>query len=258
MKRLLGVLLALACLFGLAGCEQELYTGLSEVEVNEMVAALSSAGISAQKAVQEGQGQEGRTWTLTVDQADMGPSLAVLRAQGLPRPRLASLGQVFQKQGLVATPAEERVRYIYGVSQELSRTLLDVDGVMLAHVHVVIPENDPLADKAKPASAAVYIRYRPGVNLTAMAPMVKDLVAHSIEGLSYDNVSLFLQGAQPVPVDVRKGTALLGTFSMRNPLVWLLGLLIVAALAVTGLVAWRRGVFDGLGRPGTREVERAS
>ncbi len=258
MNRLLGVLLALACLFGLAGCEQELYTGLSETEANEMVAALSSAGIGAQKTVQDGQGQEGRTWTLTVDQADMGPSLAVLRAQGLPRPRLASLGQVFQKQGLVATPAEERVRYIYGVSQELSRTLLDVDGVMLAHVHVVIPENDPLADKAKPASAAVYIRYRPGVNLTAMAPMVKDLVAHSIEGLSYDNVSLFLQGAQPVPVDVRKGAALLGTFSTRNPLVWLLGLLIVAALAVTGLVAWRRGVFDSLGRPGGRGAERAS
>jgi len=258
MNRLLGVLLALACLFGLAGCEQELYTGLSEAEANEMVAALSSAGIGAQKAVQDGQGQEGRTWTLTVDQADMGPSLAVLRAQGLPRPRLASLGQVFQKQGLVATPAEERVRYIYGVSQELSRTLLDVDGVMLAHVHVVIPENDPLADKAKPASAAVYIRYRPGVNLTAMAPMVKDLVAHSIEGLSYDNVSLFLQGAQPVPVDVRKGAALLGTFSTRNPLVWLLGLLIVAALAVTGLVAWRRGVFDNLDRPGGRGAERTS
>ena len=258
MNRLLGVLLALACLFGLAGCEQELYTGLSEAEANEMVAALSSAGIGAQKAVQDGQGQEGRTWTLTVDQADMGPSLAVLRAQGLPRPRLASLGQVFQKQGLVATPAEERVRYIYGVSQELSRTLLDVDGVMLAHVHVVIPENDPLADKAKPASAAVYIRYRPGVNLTAMAPMVKDLVAHSIEGLSYDNVSLFLQGAQPVPLDVRKGAALLGTFSTRNPLVWLLGLLIVAALAVTGLVAWRRGVFDNLDRPGGRGAERTS
>lgn len=255
MNRLLGVLMALACLFGLAGCEQELYTGLSEVEVNEMVAALSAAGISGQKLVQDGQGQEGRTWTLTVDQADMGPSLAVLRAQGLPRPRLASLGQVFQKQGLVATPAEERVRYIYGVSQELSRTLLDVDGVMLAHVHVVIPENDPLADKAKPASAAVYIRYRPGVNLTAMAPMVKDLVAHSIEGLSYDNVSLFLQGAQPVPVDVRKGAALLGTFSARNPLVWLLGLLIIAALVVTGLVAWRRGVFDNLSG---RRPERAS
>jgi type III secretion protein J len=244
MKRLLGVLLALACLFGLAGCEQELYTGLSEPEVNEMVAALSSAGISGQKVAQDG--QDARTWTLTVDNADMSAALATLRAQGLPHPHLASLGEVFQKQGLVATPAEERVRYIYGISQELSRTLLDVEGVMLARVHVVIPEHDPLGDKVKPASAAVYIRYRPGVNLTAMAPMVKDLVAHSIEGLSYDNVSLFLQGVQPVPVEPRKGVALLGTFSTRNPLVWLLGLLIVAAVVVTGLVAWRRGAFDTL------------
>jgi hypothetical protein len=44
----------------------------------------------------------------------------------------------------------------------------------------------------------------------------------------------------------RKGVALLGTFSTRNPLVWLLGLLIVAAVVVTGLVAWRRGAFDTL------------
>ncbi|MGT2433943.1 hypothetical protein ACU4HD_43835 [Cupriavidus basilensis] len=47
---------------------------------------------------------------------------------------------------------------------------------------------------------------------------------------------------------------MLGTFSTRNPLVWLLGLLIIAALVVTGLVAWRRGVFDNLSgrRPGAR------
>jgi len=48
---------------------------------------------------------------------------------------------------------------------------------------------------------------------------------------------------------------LLGTFSTRNPLVWLLGLLIIAALVVTGLVAWRRGAFDNLSG---RRPERAS
>ncbi|MGT2433941.1 hypothetical protein ACU4HD_43825 [Cupriavidus basilensis] len=122
MNRLLGALMALACLFGLAGCEQELYTGLSEVEVNEMVAALSSARHQRTKLVQDGQGQEGRTWTPTLPTE--GPSMGLRWPCCVRRAclacALASLGQVFQKQGLVATPAEERVRYIYGVSQELS------------------------------------------------------------------------------------------------------------------------------------------
>ncbi|HEY0821715.1 MAG TPA: EscJ/YscJ/HrcJ family type III secretion inner membrane ring protein, partial [Rhizobacter sp.] len=117
---------------------------------------------------------------------------AVLRAQGLPRARYISLGDVFQKQGLVSTPSEERMRYIFAVSQELSQTLRKVDGVVTARVHVVIPANDPLSDKIRPSSAAVFIKHRPDVDLRLLAPAVKEMVAHSIEGLTHEQVSLSL------------------------------------------------------------------
>ena len=181
------LLVGLALTLVLAGCKAELYSGLNESEANEMVAALAAGGIDAGK-----ERLEGADWQVSVDDRRSGAALNLLRAQGLPRERFVSLGELFQKQGLVSTPTEERMRYIYGVSQELSHTLGSIDGVVSARVHVVIPTNDPLSEKTKPSSAAVFIRHRPDVDLRLLAPIVKDLVAHSIEGLSADQVSLSL------------------------------------------------------------------
>ncbi|MFL9874830.1 type III secretion system inner membrane ring lipoprotein SctJ [Paraburkholderia megapolitana] len=228
----------------LAGCQQELYSGLSEAEANQMLGVLTDAGISATKDNDARDASDRQSWLVEVPDDDMHSALTVLHANGLPRPHYASIGELFQKQGLVSTPAEERMRYLYGVSQDLSRTLQDIEGVVVARVQVVIPENDPLADKIRPSSAAVYIRYRPGVDLRAMAPMVKDLVAHSIEGLQYDNVSLFLQPASEKAVPVNGiGNALNDIVHLRTPLGWLVGALVLLTFAVIALSAARRGMF---------------
>lgn len=234
MKMLLRACGMLACALLLAGCQQELYMDLTEASANEMIAALANAGIEASKSEVPDHG-----WQLTVDGSTVPQALNALKAVGLPRPPTESLGELFRKQGLVATPAEERVRYIYGAEQELERTLLDVNGVIVAHVHVVIPENDPLSDKIKPSSASVYVKYRPGVDLKMMAPMVKDLVAHSIEGLSYDNVSLFLQSAPP-----KEGAASDGQNGMlARALSWFALAVVLATLAAAAIFVLRRGQF---------------
>ncbi|MBL0728162.1 type III secretion system inner membrane ring lipoprotein SctJ [Piscinibacter sp. HJYY11] len=181
------VLAALVLLLCLAGCKVGLYSNLNEQEANEIVAALAADGVDAAK-----ERQEGNNWQVLVDEGRLGRALDILRAQGLPHDRYASMGDVFQKQGLVSTPAEERMRYIYAVSQELSQTLRKVDGVVTARVHVVIPANDPLSDKIRPSSAAVFIKHRPDVDLRLLAPAVKEMVAHSIEGLTHEQVSLSL------------------------------------------------------------------
>jgi type III secretion protein J len=182
---------ALALCLTLAACKVDLYSNLNEREANEMLAALTSESIPAEK-----EAAEGGLWQLKVEESRLPAALDVLRSQGLPHDRYASMGDVFQKQGLVSTPSEERMRYIYAVSQELSQTLRTIDGVVAARVHVVIPANDPLSDKLKPSSAAVFIKYRPDVDLRLLAPTVKDMVAHSIEGLSHDQVSLSLVEAR--------------------------------------------------------------
>ena len=232
----------------LAGCKTGLYSGLNETEANEIVAALSAGNIDARK-----ERPDGTDWQVQVDEGSIGPALALLGAQGLPHERFASMGDMFQKQGLVSTPSEERMRYIYAVSQELSQTLRSIDGVVSARVHVVIPATDPMSDKIRPSSAAVFIKHRPDVDLRLLAPAVKDLVAHSIEGLTPDQVSLSLFEAPRVAAPTVAAVAIvadgpperliLGLLSPRAVVV-LMVLLMLAAVALMALptLLARRGL----------------
>lgn len=227
-------LAAFVLLLALAGCKVALYSNLKEQEANEIVAALSAEGIGAAKTK-----LEGSNWQVEVEEDRLSQALDVLRVQGLPAERYASMGEVFQKQGLVSTPSEERMRYIYAISQELSQTLRNVDGVVSARVHVVIPANDPLSEKIRPSSAAVFIKHRPDVDLRLLAPAVKDMVAHSIEGLTHDQVSLSLFEARRTSSAAAAGHAagapmVLGILSTQTAMV-LLGLLLLAAVCLMAL-----------------------
>lgn len=178
----------------LSACRTELYTRQTESDVNTMLATLVEQGVPADK--QSGDG--GKTWNLLVDESQVAQAMRVLQAAGLPHQRHATLGEIFRKDGLVSTPTEERVRFIHGVSQELSATLSAIDGVVVAKVHIVLPDNDPLATTVRPSSASVFVKHRPEADLSALAPSIKNLVARSVEGLSYERVTLTMVPGLPV------------------------------------------------------------
>jgi len=191
-----GLLLAL-----LVGCSnQELYGQLSERQANEMVAVLRGAGIDAEK-----QSHEGKFSVLT-GSGDFANAVRLLNAQGYPRESFDSMGKVFKREGFVSSPLEERARLMYSMSQEISNTIANIDGVVTARVHLVVPERNPLVDKPQPASAAVFIKYRPDSDLTSQVTQIKALVVNSIEGLTYDNVTVALFPAEAMPGEGAKPT----------------------------------------------------
>jgi type III secretion protein J len=215
---------------GLCSCKAELYVRLDERDANEMLATLYSAGIHAAKNT-----QDEKTWSVEVDERDLPSALRVLVQHGLPREQFANVGDLFKKEGLVSTPSEERIRYIYAVSQELSNTLSQIDGVMVARVHPVIPANDPLATQIRPASASVFIKYRRDADLQALAPPIKNLVMRSIEGLQYENIALTFVAAEDIPrVQANPGGAI--NAAPTKAVAGGLGVLVVAALGY----AWNR------------------
>lgn len=169
----------------LAGCKSELYSNLSEREANEIVAALLDAGIPAAK---ERTGAD--MITVTVDDQRFAEAMAILNQRGLPSATYQSLGDVFEKEGIVSSPVEERARFIYAMSQELARTVAEIDGVLSARVHVVLPETDMLGRDLKPSSASVFIRHDPNVPVDEFTGQIKLLIANSLEGLVYDNVTV--------------------------------------------------------------------
>ena len=222
----------LVAVVALGGCKAELFSKLSEADANAVMEALYSEGVHAEKM-----SRDREFWVVEVAEGDLQRALQITKERGVPRERFATIGELFKKEGLVSSPSEERLRYIFAVSQELSNTLTQIDGVITARVHPVIPSNDPLADRVKPASASVFIKHLAQADVQQMAPAIRNLVSRSIEGLSPENVSLtFFAAAAYRPSPVSQTTTLTALWQQ-----WGVQAAIVMLLLLAGLVAclWR-------------------
>lgn len=158
----------------------DLHSGLVESDANDILAALVNAGIPAEKRV----AKEGVS--ISVPSARSAEALSLLQSQGLPKGKQSGMGQVFKKDSMISSPLEERVRYLYALSQELERTLATMDGVITARVHIVLPERLVPGEPLVPSSAAVFIKHQPDVNFTPYIGKIRSLVFNSIPGLSGD------------------------------------------------------------------------
>jgi type III secretion protein J len=185
----LGFVLGIALL--LSACQSDLYGGLNEDDANEMLAILIHDGLAAAKV----RAKDGST-SIFIDQAQFATAVDVLKAHGLPRTKFATINDVFQPSGLIASPMQEQARYIWAIGQELSKTVSQIDGVLTARVQVVLPDNDLMKREVTPSSASVFIRYDEGSQASALVSQIKSLVANSVQGLTYDKVSVTLV---PVP-----------------------------------------------------------
>jgi type III secretion protein J len=72
-----------------------------------------------------------------------------------------------------------------------------------------MPEAPALGEVAKPSSAAVFIRTREGYDLEYLTPQIRRLVANSIEGLTFDAVTVILIEARPAPASAAMADATL-------------------------------------------------
>ena len=227
------------------GCSnQEVYSQLSERQANEMVAVLRSAGIEADKQQQEGQ------FSVLAARSDFANAVRTLNAQGYPRESFDTMGKVFKREGFVSSPLEERARLMHAMSQEISSTIASIDGVVTARVHLVMPEHNPLLDKPQPAAAAVFIKHRSDVDLSAQVPQIKALVVNSIEGLAYENVTVALFPAESIPAEAPKPQA------NATPMTQMTGNTpILAGTAAAGLLALGGGGLLWWRRRGTSHAE---
>ena len=187
--------LAIALALSLAACSgQELYRDIDEAEANDMVSALSRAGIASEKVA----GDKG-VFAVEVAPSDFSRAVDVLRENGLPRENFESLGTVFKKEGFTSSSLAERARLVFGLSQELSNTISQFDGVVDARVHLAMPEADAMTGVANPPSASVFVKYREGFDLRSQTAAIKALVTNSVEGLDYDKVSIAMTEVKPLP-----------------------------------------------------------
>ncbi|HEX5487289.1 MAG TPA: type III secretion inner membrane ring lipoprotein SctJ [Limnobacter sp.] len=212
-RRLIQLILLMIMGLALQACSQSvsLFSGLSQEEGNEIYASLLAAGIPAEKA----SNKEGITVSVPSEMSS--DALKILQSQGLPREKKASMGDVFKKDSMISSPLEERARYLYALSQELEDTLMKIDGVLAARIHIVLPERTNPGDPLLPSSAAVFVKYANGSSFPAYIPKVRELVFNAIPGITGDPHSSISVVAIPSEIKPENGITLLwyGPMALR-------------------------------------------
>ena len=240
-----GCLWALMAL-ALTGCGKEmLLRDLTERDANEIVGVLYTSSVEAQKVADA----KGKTFAVEVLSSEVPRAVAVLRALGLPKSPRPNLNEVFRSSGFAPTPFEERVRYLFGLAQELERTVSLMEGVLQTRVHVVTPDNTSKLADLQMSKASVYVSYDDRYDIEIFVPRIRKLVSDSIEGLSPTRVEILaipsrvdLKAASEVPIKrvlgvrVHKGDANLLLIEISV----ILGLLVMSVgMHVTALLRRR-------------------
>lgn len=188
------VLLAVALL---AGCsDQVLLRDLSERDANEIVSALYASSIQSKKMADA----KGESFAVSVRQDEFPRAVAALQALGLPRQPRPNLNDIFGESSFAPTPFEQKIRYTYGLSQELERTISLMEGTLNTRVHVVIPDNESRNDVVELAKASVFVNFDDRYDVEQLVPRIRKLVSDSLEGVVPERVEVL---AIPSRVDLR-------------------------------------------------------
>jgi type III secretion protein J len=170
----------------LAGaCQTELYRGLTQRDANEMTSILLRNGIDVKR-----ESIDATTYKLMVPDDQFARAVDILKRTGYPRESFQSLGDVFKGDGLIVSPYEQRIRMMHAQNQELARTISSIDGVVNTRVHVVVPELDLRGAPQTKPTASVVVHHRAGVDTGELSTKIRLLVANSLQGLNYRDVSI--------------------------------------------------------------------
>lgn len=189
----------LPCLF-LFSCSsaKTIVNGLDEREANEIIVFLAGKNIDATKIPSSEGGGPGATkvvlWDIQVNESQALEAMSLLNQAGLPRRRGESLLNIFSSGGLVPSELQEKIRYQAGLAAQIASVIRKIDGVLDAEVQISFPEENPLnpAERKGKITASVYVKHNGVLDdpNTHLDTKIKRLVAASVPGLDYDNVTV--------------------------------------------------------------------
>jgi flagellar M-ring protein FliF len=159
-----------------------LYGQLSERESGQVMDALTAAGIdfklnpSGAVSVPESKVQEARIR---------------LASQGLPQSDSMGIEMIQKESALGNSTMMESARYQSVLETELARTIIKVQGVQTARVHLALPKPSVFLRDAHKATASVMLQLYPGRRLEpGQVAAIVHLVASSVPELSATDVTL--------------------------------------------------------------------
>jgi len=116
--------------------------------------------------------------------------------------------ELFDQSKIGVTDFEQQVSYQRALQEELRRTIVQLEGVQQARVHLVMPQKSLfLDDNKETASASVALKLKPLARLTPeQVKGISDLVAGSVEGLKPENIHIIDMEGHVLSNEVKSGT----------------------------------------------------
>jgi len=159
-----------------------LYGQLSERESGQIIDALTAAGIEF-KLTPSG--------AVSVPETKVQEARIRLASQGLPQSDSLGIEIIQKDSALGNSTLMETARYQSVLETELARTIIKVQGVQSARVHLALPKPSVFLRDAHKATASVMLQLYPGRRLEpGQVAAIVHLVASSVPELSASDVTL--------------------------------------------------------------------
>ncbi len=113
-----------------------------------------------------------------------------LAQEGLPSNGLVGW-EKFDNQDFTRTEFEQKIMRLRAIQGELARTIMSLDGINSARVHIVLPNNSLFVEDQKDPTASIFIKTRRGQELDSR--QIKGIVhlsSKAVEGLKPENISI--------------------------------------------------------------------
>jgi flagellar M-ring protein FliF len=159
-----------------------LYGQLSERESGQVMDALTAAGIEYKLSP---------SGAVSVPEAKVQEARIRLASQGLPQSDAMGIEMIQKDSPLGTSSMMESARYQSVLETELARTIMKVQGVQGARVHLALPKPSVFLQDAHKATASVMLQLYPGRRLEpGQVAAIVHLVASSVPELGPSDVTL--------------------------------------------------------------------
>ncbi|MCT8264229.1 MULTISPECIES: type III secretion system inner membrane ring lipoprotein SctJ [Proteus] len=189
MKMRYLLLALLCCLFPLlSGCkDQSLLTNLDQRQATEIQAVLQKHQItSTRKALGKG------LFDVSVKKEDMGIAIQILEEYQLPTLSRIEVTQLFPSDALVSSPQAEKARLISAIEQRLEQSLLTIDHIIDARVHVSYPISPTERIIPTPHASALVFYEEGMLDNNQLTDDVRAFIHNAFNDMNEDNITVLL------------------------------------------------------------------
>jgi len=175
--------IVVAMMWGMAPKYQYLFTDLADTDASLIVQYLKENRVPY-KLVKGGS-------AIMIPEESVYETRIDLAAKGLPKGGVDKGFALFDETGFSTSEFVQKINYQRALQNELANTIMSLEEVDYARVHIAMPKESIFIEDEKPAKASIVVKPRAGQSIRqTQVQGIVYLVAKSVRGLDPENISI--------------------------------------------------------------------